>query len=76
MRLLLLLAAMLAIMAFCKFYPAGTELERDMEAVYFLGALILLTALIYGTMQYRYRNRAASEVGEEVARERYRRNES
>lgn len=47
-----------------------------MEAVYFIGALILLTALIYGTLQYRYRNRAATRVGEDVVRERYRRNET
>jgi hypothetical protein len=47
-----------------------------MEAVYLLGALILLAALIYGTLQYHYRNRAASEAGDETVRERYRRNES
>jgi len=58
------------------FHPAGTERETDMEAIYFLGALILLTALIYGTLQYHYRNRAATGVGEEIVRERYRRNES
>jgi hypothetical protein len=46
-----------------------------MEAVYFLGALILLAALIHGTLQYQHRNRAASETGDEIARERYRRNE-
>ena len=74
-RLLSLLIAMLAIMVFCKFYPAATIWETDMEAVYFLGALILLTALIYGTLQYHYRNRAATRAGEEAVRERYRRNE-
>ena len=47
-----------------------------MEAVYFLGALILLAALIYGTMQYHYRNRAADRVGDEMVGERYHRNES
>jgi hypothetical protein len=47
-----------------------------MEAVYFIGAVILLAALIYGTLQYRYRNKAANRVGEEVTRERYRRNKS
>jgi hypothetical protein len=75
MRLLLLPAANLAIIAFCRFCPAGTEWETNMEAVYFPGALILLAALIYGTLQYHYRNRAAIEVGDEIARERYRRNE-
>jgi hypothetical protein len=47
-----------------------------MEIVYFAGAFILLSALIYGTLQYRYRNRAATRVGEEITRERYRRNET
>jgi hypothetical protein len=74
-RLLTLLIAMLAIMVFCKFYPAASIWESDMEAVYFIGAFILLTALIYGTLQYHYRNRAATRAGDEVARERYRRNE-
>ena len=46
-----------------------------LEAVYFLGALVLLTALIYGTLSYRYRNRAATQAGSEIARERYRQNE-
>jgi hypothetical protein len=75
-RLLSRMIAMLAIMVFCKFYPAATIWETDMEAVYFIGALILLTALIYGVLQYHYRNRAATRAGEEVTRERYRRNES
>jgi hypothetical protein len=47
-----------------------------LEAVYFLGALVLLIALIYGTLSYRYRNRAATKLGDEVARERYRKNQS
>jgi hypothetical protein len=76
-RLLSLLIASLAIMIFCKFFPAASIWETDhMEIVYFIGALILLTALIYGTLQYHYRNRAATRVGEEVTRERYRRDES
>jgi hypothetical protein len=74
-RLLTLLIAMLAIMVFCKFYPAASIWESDMEAVYFIGAFILLTALIYGTLQYHYRNRAATRAGEQVVRERYRRNQ-
>jgi len=47
-----------------------------LELVYFFGALVLLTALIYGTLSYHYRNKAATRVGEEITRERYRRNES
>ena len=37
-----------------------------LEAVYFLGALVLLTALICGTLSYRYRNRAATQAGHTV----------
>ena len=47
-----------------------------LEAVYFLGALVLLTALIYGTLSYRYRNRAAMRVGDEIVRERYRQDQT
>ena len=34
------------------------------------------TTLIYGVLSYRYRNRAATEAGGEIARERYRKNET
>jgi hypothetical protein len=47
-----------------------------LEAVYFVGALVLLTAMIYGVLSYHYRDRAADRIGEEVTRERYRRNET
>jgi len=47
-----------------------------MEIVFFVGAFILLTALIYGVLSYRYRNRSATEAGGEIARERYRNNET
>jgi hypothetical protein len=47
-----------------------------LEAVFFLGALVLLTALIYGVLSYRYRNRALDRVAEEVTRERYQKNET
>lgn len=57
---------------------AQTDRENEMglESLYFVGALVLLTALIYGTLSYRYRNRAATRVGEEITRERYRQNQS
>jgi len=41
------------------------------EVAYFVGALVLLIALIYGTLQYRYRDRVATRAGAEVARDRY-----
>lgn len=47
-----------------------------MEIVYFVGAAILLAALIYGVLQYRYRNRAAVKVGDDIVRERYKRDET
>jgi hypothetical protein len=47
-----------------------------MEIVYFFGAFILLAALIYGVLQYHYRNRAAVKAGGEVVRERYKRDEA
>ncbi|MEH2556573.1 hypothetical protein V1286_004102 [Bradyrhizobium algeriense] len=46
-----------------------------LEAAYFLGALVLLIALIYGTLSYHYRNRAATRAGGEIVRERYRQNQ-
>jgi hypothetical protein len=47
-----------------------------LEIVYFLGALVLLIALIYGTLSYHYRDRAAVQAGEQIVRERYRNDES
>ncbi|HKU04809.1 MAG TPA: hypothetical protein VJR30_01965 [Bradyrhizobium sp.] len=47
-----------------------------MEIVYFIGAFILLLALIYGTLSYHYRNKAATRTGGEIARERYRKDET
>ena len=46
-----------------------------MEIVFFLGAFVLLAALIFGVLQYRYRDRAAVQAGGEIAKERYRRND-
>ena len=47
-----------------------------MEIIYFAGAFILLVALIYGTLQYHYRDRNAVRIGGEIARERYQRDET
>ena len=43
------------------------------EAVYGIGAVLLLAALIFGVLQYHYRDR---RTGGEVVRERYKRNET
>jgi hypothetical protein len=47
-----------------------------LEVAYFVGALALLTAMIYGVLSNHYRNRAADRVAEDITRERYRRNET
>jgi hypothetical protein len=47
-----------------------------LEWIFFAGAFILLVALIYGVLSYRYRNREATRIGTEIAAERYRREET
>jgi hypothetical protein len=47
-----------------------------MEIIYFIGAFALLSALIYGVLSYRYRNRAATALGGEIARKRYENDET
>ncbi|HZP93223.1 MAG TPA: hypothetical protein VFB20_10115 [Burkholderiales bacterium] len=43
-----------------------------LEIVFFLGAFLLLAAMIYGTLSWHYRDRAAVRAAEEVTRTRYR----
>jgi hypothetical protein len=47
-----------------------------MEIVYFLGAFVLLAALIYGTLNYHYRDRAKSRDADQIVRDRYHHNET
>ncbi|WP_454628397.1 hypothetical protein [Bradyrhizobium cenepequi] len=47
-----------------------------LEIAYGIGALVLLTVLIYGTLQYHFRNRQAMRSGEEAVRRRYEHNET
>jgi hypothetical protein len=47
-----------------------------LEIVYFIGAFLLLVALIYATLSWHYRSRAATRVGDDITRERYKRNET
>jgi hypothetical protein len=54
----------------------NTEDEMAPEIFYGIGALILLTALIFGVLQYYYRDRRAVKIGGEIARDRYERNET
>jgi hypothetical protein len=43
-----------------------------LESIFFIGAFVLLAALIYGVLSHRYRNREAARIGGEIAAERYR----
>jgi hypothetical protein len=45
-----------------------------MEIVYFIGAVILLAALIYGTLNYHYRDRRKDKVADQIVRDRYEHN--
>jgi hypothetical protein len=47
-----------------------------MEIVYFIGALILLTVLIYGSLQYHYRDRRMSKAADQIVRDRYEHNQT
>jgi hypothetical protein len=48
----------------------------SLESVFFIGAFILLVALIYGVLSYRYRNREATRIGDEIVAKRYRRDQT
>ena len=43
-----------------------------LEIFFFLGAFLLLATMIYGTLSWHYRDRAAVRAAEEVTRRRYR----
>jgi hypothetical protein len=60
----------------CRPTRPSKEKAVGLESVYFVGAFLLLAALIYGVLNNRYRNRAADRAGDKVVRERYRRNET
>ena len=42
-----------------------------LEIVYFLGAFLLLVGLIYGTLSWHDRNRAAARAADDITRRRY-----
>jgi hypothetical protein len=50
--------------------------ENAMEIGFFISALILLTALIYGSLTYRYRDRRKSKVADQIVRDRYEHNQT
>lgn len=45
-----------------------------MEIVYFTGAAILLSALIYGTLNWHYRDRRKDRMTDQLVRDRYHHN--
>ncbi|WP_441237535.1 hypothetical protein [Bradyrhizobium sp. 930_D9_N1_4] len=47
-----------------------------LEAVFFVGAFILLVALIYGILRNRSRSRIERHVSDSIVRERYKNNET
>ena len=47
-----------------------------MEAVYFVGAFLLLLALIYGTLSWHYRDRRRDRMTDQIVRDRYERNQT
>jgi hypothetical protein len=47
-----------------------------LEIIFFIGACALLVALVYGTLSYRRRDRAAVRAAEEATRRRYREEEN
>ena len=47
-----------------------------LEIVFFIGAFALLVAPIYAVLAYYYRDRRADHVAEEIARERYLKDET
>jgi heme/copper-type cytochrome/quinol oxidase subunit 2 len=47
-----------------------------MEALYVIGAFILLVALIFATLNWQYRDRRKDKIAEQVVRDRYEHNQS
>jgi hypothetical protein len=45
-----------------------------MEIVYFIGAFILLSALIYSTLHNRHRSRLKDKMADQIVRDRYEHN--
>jgi hypothetical protein len=54
--------------------PSGVFSGGHMEAVYFIGAFVLLVALIYGTLNWHYRDRRKDRMTDQIVRDRYEHN--
>ncbi|MHC2468918.1 hypothetical protein [Bradyrhizobium embrapense] len=51
-------------------------MDMGLEIIYGVGALVLLTALIFAVLQHRFGNRRSVQTADKVVRERYERNET
>ena len=47
-----------------------------MEAIYFIGAFLLLVALIYGTLNWHYRDKRKDRIADQIVRDRYEHNQT
>jgi uncharacterized membrane protein len=47
-----------------------------MEAVYFIGAFLVLIALIYGTLNWHYRDKRKERMADQIVRDRYEHNQT
>jgi hypothetical protein len=47
-----------------------------LETAFFVGAFMLLTALIYGSLHYRQRDRVKRKLADQTVRDRYEHNQT
>jgi hypothetical protein len=56
----------------------GAYLSGDcsLEAVYFIGAFLLLAGLIYGTLNWHYRDKRKDRITDQMIRDRFDHNQT
>jgi hypothetical protein len=62
--------------AITNFPGAGYSGGCFMEAFYFIGAFLLLVALIYGTLNWHYRDKRKDRIADQIVRDRYEHNQT
>lgn len=55
-------------------FPTSARESDIMELVFFTGAFALLAALIYGTLNWHYRDRRRDRMTDQLVRDRYEHN--
>jgi hypothetical protein len=50
--------------------------KQPVEIIYFIGAFVLLPALIYGTLHSHFSNRRFRKASDQIVRDRYERNQA